>query len=59
MTGCKGYELIKDLDFNDPDSYRSGSRAARSGLPVRVGQPIGSSAYPFTAIFEGNGLYYF
>ena len=24
-TGCNGYELTRDLDFNDPNSYRSGS----------------------------------
>ena len=54
VTGCKGYELIKDLDFNDPDSYRSG-RVQRAWTTGAGWQPIGSSAYPFTAIFEGNG----
>ena len=54
-TGCKGYELIKDLDFNDPDSYRSG-RVQRAWTTGAGWQPIGSSAYPFTAIFEGNGF---
>ena len=23
--GCEGYELTRDLDFNDPSSYASGS----------------------------------
>ena len=55
VTGCKGYELIKDLDFNDPDSYRSG-RVQRAWTTGAGWQPIGSSAYPFTAIFEGNGF---
>ena len=55
VTGCKGYELIKDLDFNDPDSYRSG-RVRRAWTIGAGWQPIGSSAYPFTAIFEGNGF---
>ena len=51
---CKGYELMKDLDFNDDASY--------SSTPNKViwttgegWEPIGSSSNPFKAIFEGNG----
>ena len=51
--GCKGYELNKDLDFNDYDSY--------SSTPNKViwttgagWQPIGTSDNPFDAIFRAN-----
>ena len=51
--GCKGYELAKDLDFDDDDSY--------SSTPNKViwttdegWQPIGTSDNPFNAIFRAN-----
>ena len=50
---CKGYELDKDLDFNDDASY--------SSTPNKViwttgegWQPIGDRRVGFSSIFEGN-----
>ena len=50
---CRGYELARDLDFSDPDSYRSGAtnRAWRTG---EGWTPIGTEVSPFAATFEGN-----
>ena len=55
-SGCKGYELTRDLDFNDPDSYSRGKVYANwtegnGWLPI-VGVEIGDVA--FRAVFEGN-----
>ena len=52
--GCRGYELVRDLDFNDDDSYRSGS----TNKEWTIGSgwlPIGRDSFYFHAIFEGNG----
>ena len=46
-SGCNGYELVRDLDFNDPDSY-----STSTGVLIRNWNSIGN----FTAIFEGNGF---
>ena len=45
-TGCTGYELTADLDFDADDAYGNG------GLGW---EPIGSEASPFAAVFDGNG----
>ena len=58
-TGCVGYELIKNLDFDDTASYRSGAlnpdwRVAGGNFRDQndVGwQPIGGA---FNAVFNGN-----
>ena len=50
---CRGYELARDLNFSDPDSYASGA----TNTAWRTGEgwmPIGTEAGPFTATFEGN-----
>ena len=51
--GCKGYELDKDLDFNDDGSYKDIANKAiwttGSGW-----QPIGVRGNGFSSIFEGN-----
>ncbi len=54
MTGCRGYELLRDLDFDNPAHYRTGSvnTAWTSGASW---QPIGTQRHPFTATFKGNG----
>ena len=54
MTGCRGYELLRDLDFDNPTHYRTGSvnTAWTSGAGW---QPVGTLRYPFVAIFKGNG----
>ena len=51
---CKGYELMKDLDFNDDASYSNVANKARWTTGAGW-NPIGSSTSPFKAIFEGNG----
>ncbi|MBC6414075.1 MAG: cadherin-like beta sandwich domain-containing protein [Chromatiales bacterium] len=52
--GCRGYELVRSLDFEDADSYDS----ERINMAWRIGDgwmPIGTSIQPFNAVFEGNG----
>ena len=50
---CRGYELARDLDFSDPDSYATG--ATNTAWTTGEGwMPIGTEANPFTATFEGN-----
>ena len=53
--GCKGYELVRDLDFNDDDSYRSSSTNKMNWTDGDGWSPIGRSNPDFRAIFEGNG----
>ena len=51
---CKGYELRKDLDFNDNTSY-SNAAVNKSQWTEGIGwQPIGGELYRFSSIFEGN-----
>ena len=56
-TGCRGYELMKDLDFNKDDSYRSAaSNKTAWTAPNAAGwQPIGDSSDGFSSVLEGNG----
>ena len=55
--GCRGYELIRDLDFKDGESYRNGK--IRNDLTKDEGwepigwKPIGDSE-SFGSIFKGN-----
>ena len=58
-TGCKGYELDNDLDFDTNgdgktniagDDYWGDDR----GNDSRGWQPIGDRRVPFTAVFDGN-----
>ena len=56
LGGCSGYELTRDLDFNDPNSYARGEvhtdwLQGNGWLPI-VGVEIGDVA--FRATFEGN-----
>ena len=52
-NNCIGYELSKDLDFNDSDSYRD--IANKSAWTRSSGwQSIGDRLNFFNAIFEGN-----
>ena len=53
-TGCIGYELRRDLDFNTDTSYSSTSNKV-VWTTVAGWQPIGSSTHRFDSIFEGNG----
>ncbi len=53
-TGCTGYELMADLDF---DTDRSGAVGAGDDYwnDEAGWEPIGSRASPFAAVFDGNG----
>ena len=53
-TGCRGYELVKDLDFNANASYRTISNKETWTMGGSW-SPIGSSSNPFSSVFEGNG----
>ena len=57
VGGCIGYELTKNLDFMDDDSYRSGS--INTAWTDGAGwDPIGvstSTSNAFSATFDGNG----
>ena len=53
-SGLKGYELTRDLDFNDPTSYASGM--VNTAWTMGSGWlPIGDNITRFTGILEGNG----
>ena len=53
VGGCKGYELTRDLDFNDVASYQN--LAKMKLWTTDAGwQPIGTAEQPFTAIFKTN-----
>ncbi len=54
ITGCKGYELLQDLDFDNPAHYQAG-RVNTAWTTGAGWQPIGTQRYPFTATFKGNG----
>ena len=54
-VSCSGYELVRDLDFMDDDSYSS--TANRIIWTTGAGwQPIGDSSDAFNATFNGNGF---
>ena len=53
-AGCKGYELMRSLDFNIADSYR-GNMVDMTWTTSTGWQPIGSNTNRFSSIFEGNG----
>ena len=54
--GCNGYELTRDLDFIDPDSYASGlvDRGWSKGEGDEGWLPIGINFERFGSTFEGN-----
>ena len=54
LGGCNGYELVRDLDFNDDDSYLSTANRVR-WTTATGWLPIGSEADRFKGIFDGNG----
>ena len=53
-TGCRGYELLQNLDFDNPLHYQSG-RVNIAWTSGAGWQPVGTQRYPFTARFKGNG----
>ena len=52
-SGCEGYELARDLDFDDPGSYASGVVNAK-WTEGAGWLPIGIGSHSFRATFEGN-----
>ena len=54
---CFGYELVRDLDFSNDDSYESTStNNVKVNWTMGEGwQPIGTIFNNFNSIFEGNG----
>ena len=53
-SGCIGYELMKDLDFNADTSYRTTSNKV-TWTTASGWSPIGSNSNRFSGVFEGNG----
>ena len=53
-TGCNGYELTRDLDFNDPNSYRRGSTNQTAWTSNEGWMPMGRSREA-SLIFNANG----
>ena len=51
---CKGYELLRDLDFNDPGSYRDAAANMRKWTGEGAWQPIALGSGTFSGIFKGN-----
>ena len=49
--GCKGYELARELDFNDNDSYSS----TTNKMIWTTGESWNPIGQYFEAIFNGNG----
>ena len=54
-AGCRGYELVKDLDFNAAASYRTTSNQV-TWTTGDGWSPIGSISNRFSSVFEGNGF---
>ena len=53
-AGCRGYELVKDLDFKADTSYRTTSNQV-TWTTSSGWSPIGSDSNRFSSVFEGNG----
>ncbi|AJQ96687.1 hypothetical protein [Gynuella sunshinyii] len=54
VSGCIGYELVKDLDF-DPDGSGLWSDKNPFWNDGKGWEPVGSKLDPFAAHFNGNG----
>ena len=54
-SGCFGYELVRDLDFNSVDSYVDAQRTMPLWTDGKGWQPIGDAEHPFTAQFIADG----
>ena len=55
ISGCIGYELVRNLDFEDPLSYRNVARYGATWTKAQGWLPIGDEKNPFTGRFNGNG----
>ena len=57
LAGCRGYELMNDLDFDTGEAgYREDDAYWNNGMGWR---PIGVYTTPFNAIFRGKRPYHF
>ena len=54
-SGCNGYELVRDLDFDADDSYRSSAMNRMNWTTGTGWSPIGDHVNEFSSIFDGNG----
>ena len=52
---CFGYELVRDLDFNEDDSYRNATANMSTWTTGEGWRTIGSGRHTFTGTLEGNG----
>ena len=52
---CKGYELVKDLDFAKASSYRNNANRTVWTTSDKGWYPLGNFANPFNTEFNGNG----
>ena len=52
---CTGFELTKDLDFNNNASYRDATANRTTWTMGEGWEPIGVSGAGFSATFNGNG----
>ena len=57
IGGCRGYELIGDLNFNDAESYRDAAENKEVWALGVDWEPIGTQSEPLQSIFEGNGYH--
>ena len=55
LAVCRGYELMRSLDFNVADSYIDSTIDTASTTSTGW-QPIGSNANRFSGIFDGNSF---
>ena len=53
-SGCKGYELTRNLDFNLDESYRYADLSRAMWTTGLGWQPIGTLDAPFNSIFDAN-----
>ncbi len=55
LSGCTGYELLADLDFDENNDDQITLADATYWNGGSGWAPIGSNTVPYTATFEGNG----
>ena len=53
--GCIGYEMVRDLDFRNDDSYSAPDENKTRWTTGAGWESVGSVSNSFNAIFEGNG----
>ena len=56
VSGCRGYKLLNNIDFNTDSTAINWASNNNIGLGNGGWEPIGSLATPFTATFDGKGF---